>query len=163
MQRESAAQYHASVQAPGGIGEQWVCQVPREVQEEWGVQDILEMRVDLETEVLLVQMALKGSRVALDKEASRVLVDIQEKRGTLAILDWMALMERMAKAEWLDPQEAEAILAEGDLKVLKAWQETEGKQASEEILEQRGWITDRQELKEIQEMLGLWENPVWMV
>lgn len=77
-------------------------------------------------------MELRVSRDALDREASRVVVDILEKRVNMEKLGSMESMERRARVEWLDPQETEEIQAEEAPKVLKDKQETEEKWESGE-------------------------------
>ncbi|CAB1328338.1 unnamed protein product, partial [Coregonus sp. 'balchen'] len=115
-------------------------------------QAIPEMRVDPETEVLLVSTELKVSRAVLDRGASRVVVGTLEKRVNLERLAWMASMEKRARVESLDHQETEETLGEGDPKELKDMQETSGTPESQEILEPQGKITTWLDLKETQAM-----------
>lgn len=54
LQKESAVAFLANALAPEETEEESDCQVPRVVQDHQEAKDILEMRVDLEREVLLV-------------------------------------------------------------------------------------------------------------
>ncbi|XP_051815101.1 golgin subfamily A member 6-like protein 1 isoform X2 [Acanthochromis polyacanthus] len=159
LQKGSVVKCHANVPAPEETGEQLDIQGLRVVQDYQEAKDILEKRVDLEREVLLVLMELRVSRDVLDREVSRALEGTQEKRVNLEKSGLMASMERRAKVEWLVLQETEETLEEEVLKVSKGKQETLERWESEETLEQVDKITIVQGLKETPVMPDQWESP----
>lgn len=107
-------------------------------------------------------MEPKVSRDALDREVSRAHVGTQEKRVNLVKLALTASMEKKAKVELLDPQEAEDTLAEEGPKVPKDKQEMEEKWESEETLVKVDGITTVQDPKETLVMPDHLESLVMM-
>lgn len=107
-------------------------------------------------------MELRASRDVQDREVSRVVVGIQEKRVNLEKLASMESTEKRAKVEWLDPQETEEILEEQVPKEPKDKQETKAKWESEETQVQLEKITTAQDLKETLVMLDHRESLVMM-